>query len=197
MGKQIYEGNHSSISSSLYQVAECYYNLSQYGKALNFSQQSLQMSKQIYEGNHSSISSSLYQIAECQNNLSQYEKALNLSLQSLEIIKQIYEGNHSSISSSLYQVAEFYINLSQYEKALDFSLQFLEMDKQIYKGNYSSIHCLFIKFQSVITIQVNMRRVRYLTVVFRNVEINLQRQPLRDLIVSLLNCRELQQFKLI
>ncbi|KAL4481795.1 hypothetical protein ABPG74_007884 [Tetrahymena malaccensis] len=121
--RQIYQGNHYKISSSLLQLAKCYANISQYDQALDLSLQSLQMDKQIYQGSHSKISSSLFQVAECYANLSLYEKSLNFSLESLQMKKQIYQGNHSKISSSLFQVAECYANLSQYKKALEFMQQ--------------------------------------------------------------------------
>ncbi|KAL4481889.1 hypothetical protein ABPG74_007978 [Tetrahymena malaccensis] len=101
------------IISSIYQVANCYANLSLYGKALDFSLQSLDMQKQIYQGNHSEISSCLFLVSKCYGHLSQFDKALDFSLQSLHMYKQIYQGNHSEISSCLFQVADCYGNLGE------------------------------------------------------------------------------------
>ncbi|KAL4481790.1 hypothetical protein ABPG74_007879 [Tetrahymena malaccensis] len=128
--QEIILSNHSSISSSLYQVAKCYGNLSQHEKALEFSLQSLQMHKQIYQGNHKLISQSLYQVAECYTNLSQYEKALDFSLKSLLMNKQIYQGNHSLISSSLYQVANIYKHLGNQKEANQYLKQVSQIQKQ-------------------------------------------------------------------
>ncbi len=112
-------------------------SLGQYEKAINYTQQSLEINQA--SGNQSGIAASFGNLGSCYKSLGDFKKAISYHQQSLEINQVI--GNQSGIAASFCNLGICYMSLGEYEKAITHQKQSLNIEKKI--GNQSGIAASF------------------------------------------------------
>ena len=108
-------------------LGNVYFNLSDYPKALEYSQKALFICEEIR--NNDGIAKNLGNIGLVHNNLSDYPKALEYYSTALHINEEI--GNKKSIANNLLNIGIVYENLSDYPKALKYYQKALQINEEI------------------------------------------------------------------
>ncbi|MEG4848269.1 CHAT domain-containing protein, partial [Microcoleus sp. F10-C6] len=104
-----------------------YHDLGQYDKAIEFYEQSLEISREI--GYRQGEADSLRNLGIAYHDLGQYDKAIEFYEQSLEIKREI--GDRKGEAISLSNLGSDYHDLGQYDKAIAFHKQSLEIKREI------------------------------------------------------------------
>jgi tetratricopeptide (TPR) repeat protein len=119
--------NASSQINILNELGIAYYSLSEYNRAIEFHQQSLEISRKI--GDRNGERSSLGNLGNAYYSLGQYQQAINFYQQSLEILREIGDRHNEAIS--LCNLGLAYSSLGQYQQAINFYQQSLEILREI------------------------------------------------------------------
>jgi len=122
---------------SLNLLGLCYYSLGQCEKAIDYTQQSLEINQA--SGNQSGIANSFNNLGSCYKSLGDFKKAISYHQQSLEIYQEI--ENQSGIAASFGNLGICYMSLGEYEKAITHQKQSLNIEKTI--ENQSGIAASF------------------------------------------------------
>ncbi|WP_199311592.1 tetratricopeptide repeat protein [Anabaena subtropica] len=127
-------------NASLTSLGNAYFSLGEYQRAIEFHQQSLEISREIGERNGEAVS--LGNLGNAYNSLGQYQQAIKFHQQSLEIKREIGERNGEGIS--LGNLGSSYRSLGQYQQAIEFHQQSLEIFRETgnRNGEGSSLNCL-------------------------------------------------------
>ncbi|MDZ8066340.1 MAG: tetratricopeptide repeat protein [Nostoc sp. DedQUE08] len=113
--------------ASLTSLGNAYNRLGQYQRAIEFFQQSLEISKEISDRNGEGAS--LGNLGNAYNSLGQYQRAIEFYQQSLEISRET--GNRNSEGASLCNLGNAYNSLGQYQRAIEFCQQSLKIFRDI------------------------------------------------------------------
>ncbi|MEH2227551.1 tetratricopeptide repeat protein [Nostoc sp.] len=113
--------------ASLTSLGNAYNSLGQYQRAIEFHQQSLEISREI--GDRNTQGRSLANLGNAYNSLGQYQRAIEFFQQSLEIAKEI--GDRYTQGLSLGNLGNAYFFLGQYQRAIEFYHLSLEIAKEI------------------------------------------------------------------
>jgi CHAT domain-containing protein/tetratricopeptide (TPR) repeat protein len=121
--------------------------LGQYQKAIEFHQQSLEISRQI--GDRQGEAASLNNLGTAYQSLGQFHRAIEFHQQSLEISRKI--GNSQGEAISLGNLGNAYDSLGQYQKALEFHQESLVIKREIgdRQGEAASLGNLGAAYQSL------------------------------------------------
>ena len=114
-------------AASLGSLGLCYYSLSDYQKAIEHLQQSLDIAREI--GNREGEGNSLGNLGLCYYSLGDYQKAIEHHQQSLDISREI--GNREGEGYSLNNLGLCYSSLSDYQKAIERHQQSLDIVREI------------------------------------------------------------------
>ncbi|KAL4479570.1 hypothetical protein ABPG72_018556 [Tetrahymena utriculariae] len=120
-------------------IANCYHNIGDKNKALEFLQESLKLKREIFLGNHPQIALSLYNIALCYSNQSKFYLSLDYQKQCLSIRREIYGDNHYQVSKCIFNIGICYMNLCKYQVALKYLFRSFFIRKSFFKYNHYSI----------------------------------------------------------
>ncbi|WP_414530450.1 tetratricopeptide repeat protein, partial [Nodularia chucula] len=113
--------------ASLISLGNAYNDLGQYQRAIEFHQQSLEISREI--GDRSGEGISLGSLGNAYLSLGEYQRAINFHQQSLEISREI--GDRRGEGNSLGNLGNAYNSLGQYQRAIDFHQQSLDIKGKI------------------------------------------------------------------
>jgi len=116
-----------SISYTLINIANDYWYLKDYPKALEFYYRGLQIAKEI--GDKKAISATLKGIGMVYRAQSEYSKALDFYLESLDLSKEI--GDNKAISGCLINIGNLSIDSGDFDKAIDSLNKGLELAIEI------------------------------------------------------------------
>ncbi|MGI8932898.1 MAG: tetratricopeptide repeat protein, partial [Phormidesmis sp.] len=112
---------------ALTRLGNAYNSLGNHQQAIDFLQQSLEISREI--GNHNGIAASLGNLGNAYNSLGNYRQAIDFLQQSLEISREI--GDRKDIASSLNNLGSTYNSLGEYHQAINFLQQSLGIAREI------------------------------------------------------------------
>ncbi|QFS48567.1 tetratricopeptide repeat protein [Nostoc sphaeroides] len=113
--------------ASLTLLGNAYNSLGQYQQAIEFYQQSLEISREI--GDRNGEGSSLGNLGIAYNSLGEYQRAIEFHQQSLEIFREI--GDRNGEGSSFNNLGNAYKSLGEYQRAIEFHQQSLEISREI------------------------------------------------------------------
>ncbi|MEH2408655.1 MAG: tetratricopeptide repeat protein [Nostoc sp.] len=108
-------------------LGNAYNSLGQYQRAIEFHQQSLQISREI--GDRNSEGRSFNNLGNAYKSLGQYQRAIEFHQQSLEIKREI--GDRNGEGKSLGNLGNAYKSLGQYQRAIEFHQQSWEISREI------------------------------------------------------------------
>ncbi|OUL23200.1 transcriptional regulator [Nostoc sp. T09] len=118
--------------TSLTSLGLVYKHLGNYQQAIEFYQQSLELSRDI--GDRYTEGLSLMRLGSAYDSLGKYKQAIEFYQQSLEIAREI--GAHDGEGNSLMNLGLSYIYLGKYQRAIEFCQQSLEIFREM--GNRNS-----------------------------------------------------------
>ncbi|WGV24744.1 tetratricopeptide repeat protein [Halotia branconii] len=116
--------NYRAVLTSL---GIAYDSLGEYQRAIDFHQQSLEISREI--GDRNGIGKSLNNLGNAYDSLGEYQRAIDFHQQSLEISREI--GDRNGIGKSLNNLGNAYYSVGEYQRAIDFHQQSLEILREI------------------------------------------------------------------
>ncbi|MEH2297642.1 MAG: tetratricopeptide repeat protein, partial [Nostoc sp.] len=125
--KEIGNRENWNYRASLSSLGNLYASLGQYQRAIEFLQQSLEISREI--GDRNGEGASLNNLSNAYDSLEQYQRAIEFLQQSLEISTEI--GDRNSEGNSLGNLGNTYNSLGQYQRAIEFLQQSLEISTEI------------------------------------------------------------------
>ncbi|MDA0267813.1 MAG: tetratricopeptide repeat protein, partial [Cyanobacteria bacterium] len=117
----------SQFGEALNRLGLAYQSLGEYQRAIDFQQQSLEISREI--GDRKGEANSLNNLAIAYHYLGKYQRAIDFQQQSLEISREI--GDRKGEANSLSNLGSAYHSLGDYQRAIDFYQQFLEIKREI------------------------------------------------------------------
>ncbi|MEH2163811.1 MAG: tetratricopeptide repeat protein [Nostoc sp.] len=124
---KIDERENWNYRATLNNLGTAYYSLGQYQRAIEFSQQSLEIKRDI--GDRYGEGTSLGNLGNGYRSLGQYQRAIEFFQQSLEISREI--GDRNGEGNSLINLGSTYDSLGQYQGAIEFFQQSLEIKRDI------------------------------------------------------------------
>ncbi|MBD2210222.1 tetratricopeptide repeat protein [Nostoc linckia FACHB-104] len=113
--------------ASLGSLGIAYDSLGQYQRAIEFYQQSLDISREI--GDRNGEANSLIGLGNTYNSLGQYQRAIEFLQQSLDIKREI--GDRNGEGKSLGNLGNAYNSLGEYQRAIEFYQQSLDIFREI------------------------------------------------------------------
>ncbi|WP_334951909.1 tetratricopeptide repeat protein [Nostoc sp.] len=113
--------------AALTSLGNAYNSLGQYQRAIEFHQQSLEISREI--GDRNGEGNSLNNLGSAYCSLGQYQQTIKFLQQSLEIFREI--GDRNGEGKSLISLGNAYKSLGQYQRAIEFYQQSLEIFREI------------------------------------------------------------------
>ncbi|MEH2141859.1 tetratricopeptide repeat protein [Nostoc sp.] len=113
--------------AALTSLGNAYDSLGQYQRAIEFFQQSLDISREIGDRNGEGIS--LIGLGNAYYSLGQYQQAIEFYQQSLEISREI--GGRNGEGNSLNNLGNAYNSLGEYQRAIEFLQQSLDISREI------------------------------------------------------------------
>ncbi|TFI55297.1 tetratricopeptide repeat protein [Mastigocladus laminosus UU774] len=116
-----------NYGASLTSLGNAYHSLGEDQRAIDFHQQSLDITTQI--GDRSEQANSLNNLGNAYYSLGKYQRAINFYQQSLDITTQI--GDRSGQATPLNNLGNAYNCLGEYQRAINFYQQSLDIDTQI------------------------------------------------------------------
>ncbi|WP_445247560.1 tetratricopeptide repeat protein, partial [Microcoleus sp. OTE_8_concoct_300] len=130
-GLTIYQkiGNRQGKAESLGNLGLAYQSLGQYHRAIEFHQQSLEISREIGFGYRVGEAASLGNLGLAYKSLGQYHRAIEFHQQSLEISREI--GYSDGEANSLGNLGLAYNSLGQFDRAIKFHERLLEISREI------------------------------------------------------------------
>ena len=111
----------------LSKIADFFYSISEYRKAINYHEQSLAIAREI--SNRSGEGVSLGNLGLAYSRLGDYQKAIDYYEQALAIAREI--GNLADEGSSLGNLGNVYQNLGEYQRSIGFQEQHLVIAREI------------------------------------------------------------------
>lgn len=109
--------NHSSVTTSLDNLAKAYVNQRQYAKAKALYKRSLKIRKKVLGKNHTDVSQSLNDLAGLLGDQGKYAKAEQLYKRALEINEKAQGVDNPSVAIILNNLAHLYIDQGKYTEA--------------------------------------------------------------------------------
>ncbi len=142
--KEVYSDNptHSSIATSLNNLANTFMALDCLNEAFDFYQQSLQMEKEIYGENnqHASIAILLQHIGDIHRQQGSFKKALDHYQQCLDMQSKVLNTtNHPHIFVPLHKKGQTLAHLGRFNEALECLEQSLLIKKNFYKNSHYEV----------------------------------------------------------
>jgi tetratricopeptide (TPR) repeat protein len=130
-------------SELLSALGNCEVRFANYGKALKFYQQCLDIEIKTHGGEHPNVASSYSNIGLVWDNKGEYDKALDFYQQCLDIQLKAYGGEHTSVATSYYNMGGVLNDKGEYDKALEFYQQSLDIRLKILGSEHASVARLY------------------------------------------------------
>ncbi|WP_223278060.1 tetratricopeptide repeat protein [Nostoc sp. 'Peltigera membranacea cyanobiont' 232] len=125
--EEIDDRENCNYRASLTSLGNAYFSLGEYPRAIEFFQQSLDISREI--GDRNTESKSLMNLGLAYFSLEKYQRAIELFQQSLDISREI--GDRNTESKSLMNLGLAYFSLEKYQRAIEFFQQSLDISREI------------------------------------------------------------------
>lgn len=116
-------------ASSINNLGNIYFELLNYGEAINYFEQSLKLLKDTNSYNNSTTANVLNNLGRTYQAMGQFQKAIDYFEQSIILSKKV--GNKKGEVNSLSLLGVAYFSLSQYQKAIDYHQQAIVISKSI------------------------------------------------------------------
>jgi tetratricopeptide (TPR) repeat protein/CHAT domain-containing protein len=130
--KELLGDNHPEVALGLNNLAQFYFQKSQYEEALPFQEQALELYKKSLGEVHPDVAYCLNNLSQLYSENGQFEKAFPFQEQALELFKKCLGDNHPDVAMSLNNLAQLYSSIGQYEKALPFQEQALIIYREVF-----------------------------------------------------------------
>ena len=121
------KNNSSTISNIYNELGEAYYSLGGYDKAINYLQQSLEISREL--GDRHGEGKSLNSLGNAYHSLGEYQRAIDYYQQSLAISREL--GDRNGEAKSLNNLGSAYRYLGEYQRAIEYYQQSLAISQEI------------------------------------------------------------------
>ncbi|MGK7950946.1 MAG: tetratricopeptide repeat protein, partial [Xenococcaceae cyanobacterium] len=120
-------GDRNGVALSLNNLGNAYNDLGEYPRAIDYHQQSLEITRDI--GTRHGVALSLNNLGNAYNYLGEYPRAIDYYQESLEITRAI--GARSGVAYSLNNLGNAYNYLGEYPRAIDYYQESLEITRDI------------------------------------------------------------------
>lgn len=141
----------------LFQLAQFFFSISEYRKAADYFEQSLEIAREI--GNQNGESAVLGSLGNVYERLGEHRKAIDYYEQTLLITRKV--GNRLSENTCLGNLGNVYRNLGKYEKAIKYHEKALQISREIgdregegrHLGNLGNVYRSLDDYQKAIEYQ--------------------------------------------
>ena len=131
--------NHTSVATSLNNLAELYRTQGQYAQAEPLYMRALQIDEKVWGPDHPHVATDLNNLALLYQDKGQYAQAEPLFNRSLAIREKALGPDHSDVAMSLNNLAAVYQNQGQYLQAGDLYKRAMAIDEKVYGPNHPDV----------------------------------------------------------
>jgi tetratricopeptide (TPR) repeat protein len=122
--------DHRHIASSLYDFANIAEERGNFGEAISFCQQALNIDEKTYKDDHEHKAEIIKKIGILYRKQGDFENSLKYIRQALDIFQRKLPSQHPHIAMCLRSIGEVYLKQKEFDTALDYFRQKLEMDEK-------------------------------------------------------------------
>lgn len=126
----------TSDATILNNLAQHYYTLGEYSKALEYATKIMNLEKESYGEYHPKYATSLNNLALIYSALGDYSKALDYSLKVMNIDRVALGENHPDYATALHNLALHYSSLGHYTKAMEYGKKALVIRRSVLGENH-------------------------------------------------------------
>ncbi|CAF1372347.1 unnamed protein product [Adineta steineri] len=124
-------------------------DLGDYGKAIWYFEQRLEIGQKTLPSNHPLLASSYGNIGSVYGTMGEYSKALSYYEKTLKIQQKTRSSNHPSLATLYNNIGLVYKNMGQYSKALSYYAKALEIQQKTLPSNHPSLATAYNNIASV------------------------------------------------
>ncbi|CAF1011326.1 unnamed protein product [Adineta steineri] len=124
-----------------------------YGKAIWYHEQALEIQQKSLPSNHPSLAASYSNIGNVHGSMGEYSKALSYFEKAIEIDQKTLPSNHPSLATSYHSIGLVYKSMGECSKALSFLEKTLEIQEKTLPSNHPH---LATSYNNIGTVYTNM-----------------------------------------
>ena len=143
--------NHNSIAVVYKSMRDCYSEMLEYEKALEYADKAINIKRNLFGEIHSDVASAYEAKANVYLRKGDYQNVPNLFKKALEIKKQLYDPKHIEIGNSCLSLGIFYFQLKDYKEAKSLFLKALDIYEYNSKTDSQGLASTYHNFGYIFT----------------------------------------------